>query len=153
MTAIDDQRLKELRECAERARAGNHSPYSNFMVLAAVEAANGRLYGGSNVEIINYSLSKHAEEVAILSAISSGQDPAKPWLRTLYVAGGAPCGSCRQFALEFAAPDAVCVLDSIGQDKIRRPGLLLANADPEVWSLRDLLPKAFEPAELRRNQP
>lgn len=148
MQDVGVEQLENLRKCAEEARRANYAPYSSFVVLAAVEAVDGQLYAGSNVEIVNYSLSKHAEEVAILSAISGGQDPATPWLKTLYVAGAAPCGSCRQFALEFAAAEAICVVDKLDQKTLADPGRPAVDVPPDVSRLADLLPKAFGPAEL-----
>lgn len=149
MERIDGQRLERLRACAETARDSHYAPYSSFMVLAAVEASDGSLHAGSNVEIANFSLSKHAEEVAILTAISAGQNPTQPWLTALYVAGAAPCGSCRQFAHEFAIDDAICVIDKLDQTGIRQPLQHAAGtAPPDIWTLADLLPKAFGPADL-----
>lgn len=60
-----------------------------------------------------------------------------PWLRTVYVLGGAPCGSCRQFLWEFAVEDAIVVIDeSYGRAK-------------RVAFLSELLPEAFGPADLK----
>lgn len=133
LSGMENRRLERLRACAEEARSRNYAPYSKLVVLAAVETTDGRLFGGSNVEIANFSLTKHAEEVAILAAIGAGNGPAGRWLRTLYVAGGAPCGSCRQFAHQFASADAVCVFEPLDRA-----------APPAVWKLKDLLPEAFE---------
>lgn len=123
----------------------NYAPQSDFMVLAAVEADDGRKYAGSNVEIANYSLTKHAEEVAILAAIIGGQDPRGSWLRAVYVAGAAPCGSCRQFMAEFASGDAICVFERIEQDRLKGGRLVDAaqGISPKTWSLDKLLPEAF----------
>src|SRR5882757_296597 len=89
-------KLSELRASAEGARRANYSPYSEFMVLAAVETSDGAVFGGSNVENVNYSLTKHAEELAVLAAILGGAGPGGEWLKTLYVTSASPCGSCRQ---------------------------------------------------------
>lgn len=145
MEAIDRERLERLRDCADEARGMHYAPYSKFLVLAAVETVKGRLYAGSNVEIVNYSLTKHAEEVAILTAMRAGSGPRGKWLKTLYVAGAAPCGSCRQFALQFAARDAVCVFEHIPQSSLkrRRWPRPVGRREPQVWSLTELLPEAF----------
>jgi cytidine deaminase len=149
MTEVETERLAALRKAAEAARAAHYAPYSKFLILAAAEADDGSVYGGSNVENANYSLSKHAEEVAILAAIGAGQDPARPWLKALYVAGGSPCGSCRQFAYEFAAPDAICIVERIDQSRISRPGALTDSAAAlDVWKLDELLPAAFGPNDV-----
>jgi cytidine deaminase len=146
---VEAGRLAALRRVAEAARSTNYAPYSNFLVLAAVEAQDGNMYGGSNVENANFSLSKHAEEVAILAAIGAGQGPERPWLKTLYVAGGSPCGSCRQFTSEFAADDAICVIEQIGQPAISRPGALTdSTAEVDIWDMNALLPASFGPADV-----
>jgi cytidine deaminase len=151
MEVIDRERLERLRDCADEARGMHYAPYSKFLVLAAVETVGGRMYSGANVEIINYSLTKHAEEVAILAAIVGGQDPWQPWLRAIYVAGGAPCGSCRQFIAEFATDDAICVFEDVDQGQLRADGLpsAAASGNPEVRTMGELLPDRFDPEALR----
>jgi cytidine deaminase len=146
MKVIDRGRLERLRDCADEARGMHYAPYSKFLVLAAVETVDGRIYAGANVEAVNYSLTKHAEEVAILTAMRAGASPRRKWLKTLYVAGAAPCGSCRQFALEFARADAICVFERIGQWSLKRRRWPIYGDDdaPQEWSLSGLLPEAFK---------
>lgn len=149
MSEIEPGRLEALRRCAEEARGSHYGPYSKLMILAAVEASDGTMCSGSNVEIANYSLTKHAEEMAILIAIRRGGLTGRRWLKALYVAGGAPCGSCRQFALEFATEEAICVIDDVSQTELRRPLVDSSRlAPPKVKPLRDLLPDAFEPGDV-----
>jgi cytidine deaminase len=112
------------------------------MVVAAVETTSGKVFGGANVEVVNYSLTKHAEEAAVMAAIAAGAPlDGGPWLRTVYVVRAAPCGSCRQFLWEFAIPDAVLVVD----DPYGTPS----------WTryLRELLPLPFSPDVLRDMRP
>jgi cytidine deaminase len=150
MSEVDCEQLALLRRYADGARAAHYAPYSEFMVLAAVEAVDGKMYAGSNIEAVNYSLTKHAEEVAILAAIHDGQGPERPWLKTVYVAGGKPCGSCRQFAIEFAAADATWIIERVDR-QILASGRL---AEPdrrgcvERFSFDDLLPEAFRPEDV-----
>jgi cytidine deaminase len=108
------------------------------MVVAAVETVAGRVFGGANIEVVNYSLTKHAEEAAVMAAISGGAPlDGGPWVRSVYVLGAAPCGSCRQFLWEFAIPDAVVAIDeSYGTLK-------------RVAYLRDLLVEPFGPGDLK----
>jgi cytidine deaminase len=119
----------------------NWSPYSKFVVLAAVETVDGRVYGGSNVENANFSLTKHAEEAAALAALADGalQRCGRAWLRTIYVqsdADSGPCGGCRQFLNEFAADEAVWVKhDTLKAEIAARP-------------FRELLPFDFGPRHL-----
>jgi cytidine deaminase len=145
---IGQARLAALREAAERARPSNYSPYSNFTVLASVESPAG-VFGGSNVENVNFTLTKHAEEVAILAAIGAGAGPDGPWLQTLYVTGASPCGSCRQFAAEFGEPGTVVLIDRISQETVREARLAeLGEKSIEIWRLGKLLPAAFSRNEI-----
>lgn len=146
---VSPSRLLALRQAAEEARASNYSPYSDFMVLAAVESPAG-VFGGANVENVNFTLTKHAEEMAILAAIGAGAGPEGPWLQTLYVTGASSCGSCRQFAAEFGGPDTLVLVDRIPQSVVREAKLTdLDESTIEPWLLGDLLPAAFGPDELK----
>lgn len=145
---ITPAQLAELRETAQGARTTNYSRYSGFMVLAAVETSLGA-FGGSNVENVNFTLTKHAEEVAILAAILAGAGPRGAWIETLYVTSASPCGSCRQFMAEFAQPQTVVLIDRIGQEDVRSASLAeLSDESVEAWRLGDLLPAAFEPSDI-----
>jgi cytidine deaminase len=128
--------LAELRDHARCAAEHNYARYSGLLVVAAVETIDGTVFGGTNVEVANYALTKHAEEMAIIRALAtrSLRNPnpnADRWLRTLYVCGAAPCGSCLQFALEWATPRARCVIDLPAERRFR------------VEPLRKLLPMPF----------
>lgn len=142
---ISARLLAELRECARTAAEHNYARYSGLLVVAAVETVEGDVFGGTNVEVANYTLTKHAEEMAIVRALATRSlrrpDPQRErWLRTLYVCGAAPCGSCRQFAWEWAAPDARCVIDLPSEGRHR------------VVPLRQLLPDAFDRADVRQRR-
>jgi cytidine deaminase len=133
--------LDDLRAAAEGARKMNWAPYSRFVVLAAVETIDGRVYGGSNVENVNFTLTKHAEETAVIAALADGAlvRCGRQWLKTIYVQSSAdsgPCGGCRQFINEFAADDALWVKhDTTNDTTTSRP-------------FRDLLPFDFGPRHL-----
>jgi cytidine deaminase len=120
----DDDALARLRETARSAGGMNWSPYTRFAVCAAVLAADGRHFGGSNIENANISLSRHAEEVAVINAIAQGALPAsggldrRKFIRALYTTAP-PCGSCRQFVLEFATDDCIVYIDD-GDDGATR---------------------------------
>jgi cytidine deaminase len=140
--------LASLRRAAQGARRANHSPYSGFMVLAAVQT-DGGVFGGTNVENVNFTLTKHAEEVAILSALLAGGATTKPLFGALYVTGGSPCGSCRQFLAEFSGPETVVLVDRIPKSAVREGELAGLGEDRiEAWRLGDLLPAAFDAGEL-----
>jgi len=103
------------RSAAEHARA----PYSAFRVGAAVEASDGQLYRGCNVESASYGLSICAERVAIFNSVSAGTrpvaiavscldgDPTRP--ESLM-----PCGACRQVMLDQMGPDSSVYVDRVG---------------------------------------
>lgn len=107
-------------------------------MLAAVERIDDKVYGGANVEIVNFSLTKHAEETATLAAIADGAlELGDKWLAAVYTIGVPPCGSCRQFLWEWAAPDATCFIDNSK-----------SGAGVEEMSLASLFPKPFDPSLL-----
>lgn len=147
-TDLSEERVGRLRVAADNSRQLNYAPYSNFMVLAAVETPEG-VFGGTNIENVNFSLTKHAEEVALLAAIASGITPRRNWIQALYVTGSPPCGSCRQFVAEFGSDSALVIIDRIDQDTVRDGSLAtLGRGSIETWSLGELLPAAFGPTDL-----
>ncbi|HEY2753180.1 cytidine deaminase [Phenylobacterium sp.] len=81
-----------------------HAPYSGVQVAAAVEAEDGGLRFGVNVENAAYPQGLCAEASAIAAAITQG---AKQ-IRCVYIASSLPglvwpCGGCRQKIFEFAS--------------------------------------------------
>jgi cytidine deaminase len=138
--------LAQLRAAADVARTQHYAPYSGFLVLAAARTTTRAIGGGSNVENVNFSLTKHAEEVAILNAFrAGGTSPAPGTLELVYVAGAMPCGGCRQFAVEFGSPDALWVIDDVAQEDLRSGSLADLPPTPEllIMSFADALPAAF----------
>jgi cytidine deaminase len=92
-----------LLDLARAARLHAFAPYSHFLVGAALEAGDGRVFTGCNVENATYGLTVCAERVALFKAISEG---ARTFTRMAVVADTAvptpPCGACRQLLWEFA---------------------------------------------------
>lgn len=96
----------ELIAAARDAIDASYAPYSDYQVGAAIEAADGTVYTGCNIENANFSNSLHAEEVAIAEAIKNGHKE----FRQLAVTSGrkdgvTPCGMCRQTLAEFCDDD------------------------------------------------
>lgn len=125
----------QLIAAATAARGHAFAPFSQFQVGAALEAADGTIFAGCNVESASYGLTMCAERVAVFKGVSEGHRSFK---RVAVVTDAAtptpPCGACRQVLWEFA-PDAEVVL---------------ANLDGQVlrYSMRELLPAAFDSQQL-----
>ncbi len=97
---------------AAAARNKAHAPFSNFKVGAAVQALDGIIYTGCNVESASYGLTICAERVAITKAISEG---ARRFSRiAIYCETDEltpPCGACRQLLWELAGNIEVCLIN------------------------------------------
>lgn len=122
---------KKLIEAATTARTRAYAPYSNFQVGAAVEAENGDIYIGCNVESASYGLTVCAERVAIWKGISCGE--------TRFTQIGIvvdtedltpPCGVCRQIIWEFCGDVPVILSNLEGKS--------------EIIMMSKLLPRAFD---------
>ena len=124
-----------LIDAARAVRLKAYAPYSRFLVGAAIEAEDGRIFTGCNVENASYGLTNCAERVAVGSAVSAG---ARGFKRIVVATEAdppsAPCGACRQVLAEFGdlAVDAVS------------PG------GKRSWRLAELLPASFGPKDLGR---
>ena len=92
----------DLVAAARRARENADARFSNFKVGAALEAADGTVITGCNIENATYGLTICAERVAMFKAISEGH---RVFTRIAIVADTAtltpPCGACRQILWEF----------------------------------------------------
>ncbi len=92
----------DLVAAARRARENADARFSNFKVGAALEAADGTVITGCNIENATYGLTICAERVAMFKAISEGH---RVFTRIAIVADTPtltpPCGACRQILWEF----------------------------------------------------
>ena len=125
-----------LIERARAALAEAYVPYSEYRVGAALQAADGAVFTGCNIENANYSNSLHAEEVAIGTAVAAGYQT----FDRLAVSSGArdgvtPCGMCRQTLAEFCADDLTISCD-LGEDGVA------------TYTLGELLPETISAATL-----
>lgn len=132
MDETAEKLLSAARECRERAFA----PFSGFRVGAAVEADDGTIFAGCNVESASYGLTMCAERVAIFSAVAAGRKRIK---RISVVAESdeltAPCGACRQVIWEFGGDIPVLIVNTSGESVERQ--------------LSELLPMAFDSSYLK----
>lgn len=123
--------MDTLIQKAMEARRQSYSPYSKFAVGAALEADDGTVITGTNVENASYGLSVCAERVALVKAISQGKRKFKRLAVVAdYPEPPPPCGMCRQMLIEFA-PDLELVLANL-------------KGEMEIVRLNQLLPKAFK---------
>jgi cytidine deaminase len=117
------------------ARSRAFAPYSKFQVGAALEAADGAVVMGCNVESASYGLTMCAERTAIFKGVSEG---LRRFVKVAVVTDTntptPPCGACRQLLWEFA-PDAVVLLANLKGDVVR-------------YTVRELLPAAFDAGQL-----
>jgi cytidine deaminase len=121
----------QLVETARRARENASAAFSHFKVGAALEAADGTVFTGCNIENATYGLTICAERVVMFKAISEGH---RAFTRIAIVADTEaptpPCGACRQILWEFGGNLEV----------------ILANMARETGrhQLKDLLPLPFD---------
>lgn len=93
--------MDRLVEAALEARLRARAPFSGFLVGAALEEADGRIFTGCNVESASYGLTICAERVAAFRAVADG---ARQFTRLAVAADTdtptPPCGACRQVLWE-----------------------------------------------------
>jgi cytidine deaminase len=123
--------MDKLLAAALAARANAHAPFSKFLVGAALEEADGRIFSGCNVENSSYGLTMCAERTAIFRAVAEG---GRRFARIAVAADTEkltpPCGACRQVLWDLCGDLEVVLVNLHGASESLR--------------LKDLLPRAFD---------
>jgi cytidine deaminase len=118
---------KELYDRAVAISARAYAPYSKYLVGAAVQTRDGKVFEGVNVENAAYPLGVCAEKSALVKAVSEGYRPGD------FAAIGitaSPCGGCRQWLYEFGI-DEITFLNS--KDELATYSA--ADLLPDTWDL------------------
>ena len=138
---IEEKDIKRLIRSAFEGQERSYSPYSKYRVGAAILTADGRIFTGCNIENAAFTPGDCAERTAVCKAVSEGCKD----FEAIAVVGGAkgkapdmayPCGVCRQILREFVEPDKFEVI------------VARSESDYEKYTLEELLPKSFGPANL-----
>jgi cytidine deaminase len=119
-----------LKAAALAARSRAYAPYSRFQVGAAVLTDTGEVYSGCNVENASFGITICAERVTLSTAVAAGFRQ----FRAIAVCAhplASPCGSCRQFIVEFGEQIEVLSFDAEAPELEKR------------WSSAELLPDLF----------
>lgn len=127
---------QELMRTAMEYRKRSYSPYSHYQVGAALLAADGKIFGGCNIENASFSPTNCAERTALFKAVSEGCRK----FSAIAIVGGkegaelefcSPCGVCRQALAEFCNPKEFAVYLGTGPE------------DYKAYLLEELLPYSF----------
>jgi len=123
--------MDQLLAAAFAAREHARAPFSGFLVGAAVECDDGRIYGGCNVESASYGLTICAERTAVFAAVAAGASG----FRRMAIATAAskltpPCGACRQVLWDLCGDIPILLGNAAG--------------DTLTYQLRELFPEPFD---------
>jgi cytidine deaminase len=129
MTTPADAKLDALLNAARQACERAYAPYSGFAVGAAVEAEDGEVFVGCNVENASFGATLCAERVAIANMVSSGRRRLVALaVYALADEPAMPCGICRQTLAEFGQKVRIMVAGS---------------GEARETTLEELLPQPF----------
>ena len=141
------------------ARQHAQCPYSEYAVGAALVTTDGDISTGQNVENVNWTATTHAEQAALVSAITANGPGLEVWRiavvaapRKIRINGPTdvwgegpksidevfgPCGHCRQILLENAPKNQEMVILDLQPDW-----------SVSMATLSDFFPMAFGPQSL-----
>lgn len=119
-----------------------YAPYSNFRVGASLFDIKNDIYSGCNIESADFTLTSHAEMVAIDSMVKSGSHEIQQILIVIKTSNppGMPCGLCRQKMIEFSKNNIRII--SVNLDENDKPSEIY------VTDLNELLPFSFSKSQL-----
>jgi cytidine deaminase len=124
------KKYRKLVQRAQQAKLRAYAPYSKFCVGVALQAENGTIYTGCNIENSSFGLTICAERTAAFKAISEG---ITEFTAMAIVSDSSkftpPCGACRQVLLELVGNIDFIMIDKKNNIK--------------VVKLKTLLPLAF----------
>jgi cytidine deaminase len=124
---------EQLYAHAKKAACHSYSPYSSFPVGAAVLTTSDLIFTGTNVENASFGLTICAEQAAIVNAINEGHRDFTAIAVYSKCEDITPCGSCRQFILEFGSEiELICC----------------HNGKLTSYLINDLIPNAFTGKDL-----
>lgn len=138
---MDKEQIQSLIRCAIDQMRFSYVPYSNFRVGAALLTRDGKVYTGCNIENAAYGPTNCAERTAFFKAVSEGERH----FDAICIVGGpdgvlqgytAPCGVCRQVMMEFCDPETFQIILAVSEE------------DYQLFTLKELLPLGFGPANL-----
>lgn len=141
---MEAEEIKALIASAKKAREFSYSPYSDYMVGAALLTKKGEVITGCNIENAAYGPSNCGERTAFFKAVSQGLRD----FRAIAITGGKrggdsdyayPCGVCRQVMAEFCDPDSFLIIVAKSTEEYR------------VFTLKELLPESFGAANLNKD--
>jgi len=154
MKNLTYQELTDLQrralDAAEKVMENSYSPYSKFLVGAALFAENGTIISGANFENASYGLSICAEKAAIARANAIG---CRKFDGIAIIARGtnfhtvtvtSPCGACRQMLYELAELSGTKTKFEIILSTTRKEKIIVA-------TIEELLPLAFGPEDFGIN--
>lgn len=128
---------EELIQEAFKAMKNSYAPYSKYHVGACIEAKDGRIFWGTNIENASYGATNCAERSAVFSAYSNGC--RRNTIKALAIVSdgpriAAPCGICRQVLCELLNEDTPIYLSN-GQEE-------------KETSIKELLPMQFQESDV-----
>lgn len=148
-----DAQILDLTDRAKQASRLAYCPYSNYPVGAALLTFDGQIYTGCNIENCGYTQTIHAEQSAMVKAISSGalKRALQAGLTQLdfisavavYAPKGTdpwPCCNCRQSLNEFGLHMWIVGEDNADQSACAKQ---LSELIPHAFSVETVLAAAY----------